>query len=77
MAMTKKEKLKHCAGCDDDFYNGNNPLGVSECWSLNDAKLVWKREIHISQCPPFTQKPRRFFNCYRRPQYVYVKKEVA
>lgn len=38
--MTKGEKLKHCAGCRDDFYNGNNPMGVKECWMLKTAKIV-------------------------------------
>ena len=29
--MTKSEKLKHCVGCRDNFYNGNNPYGITEC----------------------------------------------
>lgn len=38
-----------CSGCRDDFYNGNNGLGVSECWSFKDAKVCDKvgyRSIH-------------------------------
>lgn len=30
----------HCQGCEDNFYNGNNPLGVKQCWMLKSAKLV-------------------------------------
>ena len=38
--MTKAEKRKHCTGCEDNFYNGNNDLGVNECWSLDNMKLI-------------------------------------
>lgn len=37
---------KHCNGCRNDFYNGNNPMGVNECWSLREARLVTKYRIH-------------------------------
>ena len=36
---------KYCSGCDDDFYNGSNPLGIKECWSLEDAKVVTRCKI--------------------------------
>ena len=42
----------YCVGCRDNFYNGNNDLGVKECWCLKDAKLVMKKEVHIDQAPP-------------------------
>jgi hypothetical protein len=38
--MTEGQKLKHCAGCRDDFYNGKNPMGVQRCWGLKTAELV-------------------------------------
>lgn len=31
---------KHCAGCRNDFYNGNNQMGIGKCWSLESAQLV-------------------------------------
>jgi len=68
-------KRRRCVGCHDNFYNGNNPLGVAECWSLKDAKVVWKKEVPISQVPPWTQKARRFLNCYHQTGYVYVCKD--
>jgi hypothetical protein len=43
--MTEAEKLRHCGGCRDDFYNGNNPLGVQRCWGLKTAKLVTRFRI--------------------------------
>lgn len=70
--LKKSEKLKYCAGCRDDFYNGKNPYGISECWSLADAKVVWKKEVPIDQRPPWKQKAKKVLNCYRRPRYVYV-----
>ena len=37
-----KADKKYCSGCDSDFYNDNNPLGVKECWNFKKAKLVTK-----------------------------------
>lgn len=70
--MNKSEKLKYCAGCKDDFYNSQNPYAIDECWHLKSARLVLKKEVHVDQIPPWTQKPRKFLNCYRRKRYVYV-----
>jgi hypothetical protein len=70
--MTKAAKLKHCVGCDEDFYNGKNPYGIKECWLLKDAKMVLKKEVHIDQVPPWNQKAKRFLSCFRRLRYVYV-----
>lgn len=33
------EKQKYCKGCDSDFYNGKNQLGIQQCWHLKDAKV--------------------------------------
>ena len=66
---------KHCVGCRDNFYNGNNPMGVKECWMLKDAKLIWKKEVHIDQMPPWKQKAKRLPSCFHRERHVYVKPE--
>lgn len=47
---------KHCSGCIDNFYNGNNPYGVKECWSLKDAKLVTRIAIGHWESPPYLNK---------------------
>ena len=39
MAVNKKDK-KYCVGCDENFYNGNNPMGVKECWLFKSAKVM-------------------------------------
>jgi hypothetical protein len=41
----KMKTTEHCTGCRNNFYNGNNSLGVARCWSLAKAKLVTKFRI--------------------------------
>lgn len=45
---------KPCQNCRNNFYNGNNDIGVKQCWSLEDAKLVrrWKLNWWISPAQP-------------------------
>jgi len=40
-----KRDQKYCDGCDNNFYNGNNPMGIKECWSFKTAKVVVKYVI--------------------------------
>lgn len=35
----------YCHGCDNDFYNAHNQLGVKECWYLKSAKVVERYRI--------------------------------
>lgn len=70
--MNEEEKLKHCAGCHDDFYNHRGE-GTGRCWSLPTMKLEMRKEVPCSQRPPWLQKAQKIPNCYHRPQYVYVK----
>lgn len=71
--MNESEKLKHCAGCRDDYYNHGSNSSTGRCWMFADMQLVWKKEVHIDQRPPWTQKAKRLPQCYHRPQFVYVK----
>lgn len=70
--LGKAEKLKHCIGCRSNFYNGNNPMGIKECWHLKDAKLVLKKRVSINQVPPYKQSPIKVLNCYEENGYVYI-----
>lgn len=70
--MSKQDKLKMCSGCRDNFYNGNNNLGVKECWKLSSAKPVMKKMVLISQVPPWKQAPIKVLNCYHQQGYVFV-----
>lgn len=66
--MTKNEKLKHCAGCRDDFYNDHNPYGVKECWGLKTARMVTRYRIGTWTRPTepgaFTKVKK--LNCFHR-----------
>jgi hypothetical protein len=69
--LNRKQKLELCVGCRDDFYNGKNDLGIPECWCLKDAKLVWRKEVHIDQVPPWLQAPVHVLSCFRKPKHYY------
>ena len=47
---------KYCSGCADNFYNGNNPVGVKECWLFKKAKLVKRIMIGHWENPPYKNK---------------------
>ena len=72
--MNKQDKKKMCIGCRDNFYNGNNDLGVKECWGLQSAKPVLKRRVSTSERPPWTTEPELVLSCRREVGYVFVNK---
>ena len=40
-----KRDKQYCVSCHDDFYNGNNEMGIKECWGFKSAKVVAKFRI--------------------------------
>lgn len=69
--------VKHCKGCEQDFYNGNNPYGVKECWSRQDAKMGQFRLIPIDLPPPYLGvKIEQLPTCYQRKRYAKVKPDA-
>ena len=70
--MATKMDKKHCAGCRDNFYNGNNDMGITECWSLETAKLVRKKLVPLDQRPPWNQPAQAVPSCYSKSGYVCV-----
>lgn len=64
-----------CSGCRNDFYNGDNDLGVKECWSREDAKVVTRYRIHRDTVPtqPDAFTKVRVFNCRYAPPWSYYK----
>jgi len=61
-----------CSGCEQNFYNGNNPLGVKECWSFDSAKIIKVKPIGIWQPPPYDKvKAIKKPNCYQRKGMCY------
>lgn len=65
-----------CVGCRDDFYNGNNDIGVSECWLFKKAELATRYQLSIHT--PISErrgyrkvtKPK----CYGQNGYVFLDK---
>lgn len=64
----------NCVGCEDNFYNGNNQLGVKECWHLKTAKMILKKQVGYSQVPLWKQKPIKVPSCYQVKGYVFIEK---
>lgn len=66
MALTKLEKRQYCSGCRENFYNGNNPHGIKECWMLKTAKLVKRFKIYwwtpMDKASNFTEV--KVLSCY-------------
>ena len=67
-----KEEIQktYCPGCYNDHYNTAEPNG---CWSLNSARVVLLKEVHINDVPPWNHEPKRLPSCYRKPKYVYAR----
>ena len=63
---------KHCIGCEDNFYNENNPYGIKECWSLKDAKLIMRKPVGINERPPWTRKSEKLPSFYSQKGTVFV-----
>lgn len=70
--MARKIKKSDCIGCRNNFYNGNNDLGVKECWSFNDAEIVSRKRVHYNLVPPWRMRPVKVPNCYHETGYAYV-----
>jgi hypothetical protein len=68
---------KHCVGCRENFYNGNNSLGIQECWMLKSAKLILRKAVHRDQRAPWNQTATEKPSCYRSQDYIYVGPEVT
>lgn len=76
MSERKMEK-SDCAGCYNNFYNGNNNHGVTECWSFASATLEPRLLIHVDQAPPYNKDDAELHpTCYKRQRFVTVKPEA-
>lgn len=54
----------YCSGCRNNFYNGHNQYGISQCWSKKTAKVVWRIPIGFWEKPPYKKKKVRIYDCY-------------
>ena len=69
--VTELMDKKHCVGCEDNFYNANNPHGVKECWAYKKAKIVLRKKVHKDQTPPWNHEPNMYPSCYRQKNFVF------
>lgn len=71
--MPKRKMTKaDCSGCEQNFYNGNNPYGVAECWSFKSAKIIPRKKVGMNDVPPWTWKPQPRPSCYQQKGYVFI-----
>lgn len=61
------KSAKLCRGCRDDFYNGNNDMGIKECWSLRQAAPVTRYACGTWTQPavPGAFREVKVYSCYR------------
>lgn len=72
-SVTKQGKLDMCAGCNDNFYNGNNPYNIKECWNLPKAQIVHCKKVGMNDTPPWKDQPVvTILNCRHEKGYVFV-----
>lgn len=76
-------ELKHCRGRRDNFYNGNNGIGVTRCWSFDKKKkLEWRLGPigHWENPPCIGKKKKRMPPCWHgdggSDRVHYVKPEA-
>lgn len=84
-----KGQKKYCSGCDSNFYNGNNQMGIKECWHFGKSKTVkrfrigwWTpqdrasnfSEVETNNCHTATG---HYADYEKLPPHLLRKKEVA
>lgn len=75
--MRVEKSKSYCIGCTENFYNGNNEYGISECWSFKSAKLIKRKKVCMSQIPPWNQSAQVYMSCRREKGYVFVGEHVT
>lgn len=71
---SKRVTKRDCAGCEQNFYNGNNPMGITECWSLKSAefKTRFRLSVHTPMGNRAGYNKERRPNCYQQKGYVFL-----
>lgn len=67
---------KLCAGCRNNFYNdGNNSLGVKQCWSAPKAEIVTRFRLHRDTPMWFREAyvKVRVPDCFHETGWVFLK----
>lgn len=61
---TLKPTRRMCRGCRDDFYNGQNPYNIKECWNFKDAQVV-DAEYYLSVHSVNPTKIKKVMSCFK------------
>lgn len=69
---------QHCVGCKDNYYNGNNDVGIKECWGLKTAKLKTRWRIRWN-VPTFQENFTRCRvpSCFSQPGQTYFTDDIS
>jgi len=70
--MAKNKSM--CFGCRDNFYNGNNSIGVKECWLYKTAKVVTRTRVGTWEPPPYKWIPIKILSCYHAEGCSFIEK---
>ena len=66
-----------CSRCRNNFYNGNNDLGVKECWEFRSAKVEKRILIGIDERPPYDSERAAYtLSCHKPKGAVQVRPDV-
>lgn len=67
-------RLKYCRGCENNFYNGNNPYDVKRCWSLNSSKIATRFRIptHVMMDRAENFVKVKTLSCFHEKGYAYL-----
>lgn len=74
------KSTKYCAGCRDNFYNGQANFSCFGCWSLKDAKVVTRYRIGWWTAPtePGAFVKVKTYDCHHAPgRYAHYEKLPA
>jgi hypothetical protein len=60
--------IKHCRGCNDNYYNSPSTSGSSDgmCWMRKSGKMVWRIPVGMWEPPPYKNKKQvRVPSCWK------------
>jgi len=62
-------RTKYCVGCYNEYYNQHEP---NHCWHLPKARIIYRKEVHINDRPPWNHTPKKLPDCYRKSKHIYA-----
>jgi hypothetical protein len=76
-APAPAKTIAMCAGCSDDFYNGNNAYGIKRCWTFTKATVEKRIKVGVWERPPYRADRAQYtLSCHKPKGYVQVKPDA-